>query len=223
MNNIELSNGSFIKCKSLIFSEFEALRLNVLEGAIEKFRNQFGVDVYRLNNKQVIASEGGYYMLFDNVDDVEKLLIDNQSSDGTEVLSNKNSFGKDFPNHTNALIKELSNALSVKYIYLDEQLLKDLDYKINKLSSTSELKKRYLINFIAVIGEVLREKYNTEWIMILSDDGKTWNPYLKSTKGNPINFFIYLYEDIYVNNINSGDLLFEIYQTVVDINTNRSN
>ena len=219
MDNIELSNGIFIKCKSLSFNEFETLKLTVSGGPIEKFRKQFGVEVYQLNNQDVIANEVDYYMLFDNVDDVERVLVDNQTSHGTEILSNKNPFGKDFPNHTHSLIKELTDALSVKYVQSDEQLLKDLDYKLDGLPNISEFKKKHLLNFIAVIGEVLLKENKSEWEMILSSDGKTWNPYLRST-GRPIEFFTYLYEDIYTNG-NLKSSLFEVYQTVVEIEKNR--
>lgn len=220
MDNIELSDGSFVKCKSLSFNEFEALRLNALGEPIGKFKNQFGVEVYQLNNDEAIANDGGYYMLFDNTNDVEKVLVDaHQSSHGTEILSNKNPFGKDFPNHTNILIKELSDTLGVKYIQPDEQLLKDLDYKLSKLPSASEFKKKHLINFIAVIGEVLRKKYKTEWEMVLSSDAKTWNPYLRSNS-RPIEFFTYLYEDVYIKE-NTELLLTEIYETVNDIKRNQ--
>ncbi|TFF29742.1 hypothetical protein [Mucilaginibacter psychrotolerans] len=220
MDNIELSNGSFIKCKSLSLDEFDSLRLNALEGPIGKFKNQFGVDVYKLKNEEVIANDNGYYMLFNNTDDVEKVLMDaNNSSQGTEILSNKNPFGKDFPNHTEALIKELSDTLGVKYVQPNEQLIRDLDSKLSKLPNASEFKKRHLINFIAVIGEVLLRKYKTEWEMVLSSDTKTWNPYLRSTN-RPIEFFTYLYEDIYIKE-NHERLLTEIYETVNDIKKNQ--
>ena len=220
MDNIELSDGSFIKCKSLSLHEFKALSIKSLGGPIGKFKNQFGVEVYQLNNDEVIANDGGYYMLFDNTNDVEKVLTDaHQSSHGTEILSNKNSFGKDFPNHTNILIKDLSDALNVKYVQPDEQLLRDLDYKLGGLPNASKFKKKHLINFIAVIGEVLRRKYKTEWEMVLGSDAKTWNPYLKS-KGRPIEFFTYLYEDIYINE-NTEQLLTEVYETVNAIKSNQ--
>jgi hypothetical protein len=220
MDNIELSDGSFIKCKSLDLNEFNRLRLLTLEGPVDKFKHRFGVEVYKLKNEEVIADDNGYYMLFNNTDDLEKVLMDaNNTSQGTEILSNKNPFGKDFPNHTKALIQELSDTLGVKYVQPDEQLIKELDYKLGKLPDAPEFKRRHLLNFIAVIGEVLLRKYKTEWQMVLSADAKTWNPYLRSAN-RPIEFFTYLYEDIYIKE-NHGHLLTEVYETVNDIKKNQ--
>lgn len=213
MDNIELSNGAFVKCKSLTFSEFEALRLIASEGLIEKFRKQFDVEAYRLNNQEIIASEGGYYMLFENTSDLEQVLKDNHSTHGTEILNNKNPYGKEFPKQTDALIKELTESLSVNYVQVDEQLLKELDNKITRLPNGSEFKKKKLINLIAVIGEVLIQKNKIEWKMVLSSDGKTWNPYLQSNT-RTIKFFIDLYEDIYIKRKNGSSLL-ELYETIV--------
>ena len=144
MDNIELSNGTFIKCKSLTFSEFEALRLTASEGLIEKFRKQFDVEADKLNNQEIIASGGGYYMLFENTSDFEQVLKDNQATHGTEILNNKNPYGKEFPEQTDALIKELTEALSINYVQADEQLLKELDNKITRLPNASEFKRKSL-------------------------------------------------------------------------------
>jgi len=213
MDNIELSNGTFVRCKSLSFSEFEALRLTASEGLIKKVRKQFGVDAYQLNNEGVIASEGGYYILFENTSDLEQVLKDNQSTHGTEILNNKNPYGKEFPKQTDALIKELTEALSVDYLQADEQLLKELDNKITRLPNASEFKKKKLINLIAVIGEVLITKNKIKWKMVLSSDGKTWNPYMQSDI-RTIQFFTDLYEDIYIQGkIDSS--LSEVYEAII--------
>ncbi|QDW25199.1 hypothetical protein FFJ24_010405 [Pedobacter sp. KBS0701] len=211
MDNIELSNGTFIKCKSLSNIEFNKLR-NGAVGPIAKFKMQFGVEVYQLNKSEVIAGDEGYYMLFDNVGDVEKVLADHKSSNGTEILSYKNPFGKDFPRQTDLLIRELADTLSVNYIEVDEKLLRDLDDKLKKVPNSSEFNKRHMINFIAVVGEVLIKKKKTQWEMILSSDGKTWNPYL-NMHNRPVEFFTYVYEDIYSKG-NSMPFLSEIYETM---------
>jgi len=220
MDNIELSDGTFVQCKSISFEEFDALKLNALGGPIRKFKNEFNVEVYLLNNKEVIANENGYFMLFKNQNDVEKVFSDaHQSSHGAEILNDKNPFGKSFPEHANILIRELSDTLGVKYVQPDEKLLKELDYKLSMLPNGSVFRKKHLLNFIAVIGEVLLKKYKTEWEMILSSDGKTWNPYIR-TESRPIEFFTYLYEDIYINE-NSETLLTEVYETVNDVRRNQ--
>lgn len=214
MDNIELSNGTFVKCKSLSNIEFNKLR-NGADGPIEKFKMQFGAEVYQLDNSEVIAGDEGYYMLFDNVGDVEKVLADHKSSNGTEILSNKNPFGKDFPHQTDVLIRELTDTLSVNYVEANEKLLRDLDDKLKKVPNISEFSKKHMINFIAVIGEVLINKKNAQWEMILSSDGKTWNPYLKM-HNRPVEFFTYVYEDIYSKE-NSRPFLSEIYETMTFI------
>lgn len=217
MDTIELSDGSFIECKSLSFEEFEELKANVAKGPLNEFKQKFNAEVYELPSQEVIANESGYYMLFNSLGDVSKVLLDAaQQSQGVEVLSNKNPFGKDFPSHVDELIKGLTDTLGIEYVEPDEHLLQQIDTKLVKVSDASKFKKTHFLNFIAVIGKVLNKKHKTDWEMILSSDGKTWSPYLKSNE-RPIEFFTYLYEDIYSKENTSGTLLTEIYQTVNDI------
>jgi hypothetical protein len=222
MDNLELSDGSFLKLESLNHAKYELLKEKRREQSESDYTRNFNAEVFLLEDGRVIVDQDGAYSLLDNLSDVDKLFSHNlEYAQGREVLYYKNAYGKDFPNHTNILIRNLVNAVGIEYADNYETLMNLIDAKLETIPEASIFKKTYFINFIAVIGEALRKKHKTEWVMILSDDGTTWNPYLKSHKGRPINFFIYLYEDIYINHINSGDLLFEIYETVNDIKTYR--
>jgi len=218
MDYIELSDGTFIKSKSLTRNEYLALKKDMYSNtSISEYKEKYNTDVYELKNKQILINQEDVFLLLDDLEDASRLLEDHaESSNDREALYNKNPYGKDFPKHTKDLIKELADTLDIVYVNYDEGLLKQVDSKLYKLPNPALFKKKHLINLIAVVGEVLRKKYHTEWFMILSDDRKTWNPYLKSDD-RPINFFMYLYEDIYINNVDSDDLLFEIYETVNDI------
>lgn len=71
-------------------------------------------------------------------------------------------------------------------------------------------------NFIALMGELLIKKYDAEWIMELSSDNITYNPYLK-IRDKKVQFFIYLFEDIFIKEKPVANLLTEIYRTVDEI------
>jgi hypothetical protein len=222
MDNIELSDGSFLKLESLNHAEYQSLKEKKGKELQIDYRKKFNAEVFLLEDGRVIVDQDDVYLLLDNLSDVDKLFAHNlEYAQGREVLYHKNPYGKAFPNQTNVLISHLLDTLNIERVDNDETLMKLIDAKLETMPNASMFKKTYFINFIAVIGEALRKKHNTEWVMILSDDGTTWNPYLKTNKGRPINFFIYLYEDIYINNIDSGDLLLEVYETVNDIKTYR--
>lgn len=198
METIELKDGSFVNCTSLNFEEFESLRSNSRPAQLSNFSEHLDVEVYVLKNDEVLAAQNGYYMLFKNVNDLEKILADDDSSTRvSEILFNKNPFGKDFPFYTSRLIHDLTWQLDIQYTNFDEQLLTSIDDKLNHLPHSSEFKKTHLLNFIAVVGEVLIKQQNVKWKMMLSDDNQTWNPYLQAK--NDSAFFVDLYEDIYVN------------------------
>ncbi|WP_316847133.1 hypothetical protein [Pedobacter psychrodurus] len=211
MDNIELGNGSFVKCKPLTLEEFDVLRLGTKKEAINKFKLQFDIEVYKLDNSEVIVKDQGYSMLFYSIEDVEVVYLEvSNCPQGVEILAGKNPFGKGFPDHTKTLIKELSDALDIKNANLSEQLLTDMDERLRKLPNSSEFKKKHILHFIAVIGQLLSEKRNAKWKMILSSDEKTWNPYLESN-GQQFQITADLYENIY-NIANYDHLLIGIYR-----------
>lgn len=166
----------------------------------------------------MIVNEEDYYTLYHSIDDLDKVLNDaNNSSNGTEVLFNRNPYGGDFPNHTGELISKLSTSLNINDTsgILDMGYLKKVDEKINLTINPKEFYEQNFINIIALIGTVVIQKYGAKWDMKLADDKHTWNPNLK-VKNESLEFFTYLYEDVFLNN-QTKNIIPEVYQTAVDI------
>lgn len=210
MDKIELSNGKSIVCKSLTEIEFEALLKQGVPKQFNSFKDKYEIDVYQLLNKEVIVKEGDYYTWYNNLDDLNKVL-DDASGSGIEILHNNNIYGETFPNFTDTLINELLSELNIENRKFDKDLLNAIDIKVSKLKDPKSFRKKHLLHFIVIIGETLIKDGYGMWSMELASDGITWNPYLK-IKDHNINYFIYLYEDIYMDN--AGNMLLETYETV---------
>ncbi|WP_374950020.1 hypothetical protein [Mucilaginibacter sp.] len=217
MDSIELNDGTLVECTYLTETQFVKLKSNVVQGAIESFKIKYQAEVYQFPDGSVIASKDGIYVQFNSLDDLKSVLDDtNEDQIVTSILHNKNPFGELFPNHTFQLIRQLTDSLQMpEGEPVNAQLLKDIDSKISDLPNPSIFKKKFFINLVAVVGEVICKEHNIKWRMILSDDKQTWHPYLYTPK-KPIEFFSYLYEDIYESN-RQGSILFEAYQTANDI------
>jgi len=91
-----------------------------------------------------------------------------------------------------------------------------IDQKIDTLQDPLEFKRRYFINLIALVGEVYISAGKAKWEMKISGDSVTWNPYL-IIKKQEVNFFVYLYEDVFLVSANKERGLLEIYETIGDI------
>lgn len=217
MDTIELSNGLSIKCQSLTKSEYEILLKESIGDSIHRLKERYGVDVHQLKNNKVIVKEEDYYTLYYSLDDLDKVLLDaSGASQGSEILLNKNPYGKSFSDSTNMLIKELLSSLSLAYKDPDERVLKIIEDRVNSLPNAESYKKEHIMHFIAVVGEVLKKKYAASWDMILSSDGITWNPYM-IIKGYQIQFFTYLYEDVFLGSSVHYSFLTEVCETIDEI------
>ncbi|MBO9204219.1 MULTISPECIES: hypothetical protein [Niastella] len=217
MESIELNNGQKINCKSLTKIEYNSLLKDTVGGIVERIWTQYNIAVHQLKNGQVVVEENSYYTLYDNLEDVDKVLLNAVgNSNGSEILAGKNIYGAKFPEEVPVLIKQLCQILDINYTSSNEQLLKDIDAKVNRLADPQQFRESHLIHFIALIGDVIIRKYSAEWKMELASDGTTWNPYL-IINNQDVQFFVYLYEDIFINRVQEEGLLFGIYKTVVAI------
>lgn len=198
MENIELSDGTIVTGKSLDFETFSKLKKeSIYSEPITNIQKAFNVEAYQLKGK-VVANDRGYCMLFDSLEDLEKVLQDFNPS-GAEIMQHKNPYGKEFPDHAHVLIENLIRELHIEPTrVVDEKLLPKVDAKLNGMKST-EFKKKHFIHLIALVGEVLKSTGGIDWEMKLSSDGQTWNPYMKRDK-KTFEFFVNLYQDIYIRN-----------------------
>lgn len=212
---VEMQNGLTIKYKVLTKEEYDILSKSVIGKAILK---PYSIEAHEIENNYVIATNKENFNLYLNMRDLDIVIEDfgEVGSTGIETLMNKNKYGNEFPERTKSLIFELISVLNLKSEDVDEKLLRDIDEEINKLKDPNAFRKSYFINLIAVEGEALIKKNLLQWQMELGTDNKTWNPYLKSRKGK-INFFIYLYEDIFEKNANKENLLLDLFKTMNEI------
>jgi hypothetical protein len=101
-----------------------------------------------------------------------------------EALYKKNPYNKDFPEHTDELIKELLNKLQINNTTdLNESLFELIDQRLGKMGKPKKFLDQNFLNIIALFGEALKRRYpDYKWEMELSDlDGETWSPSLKSS------------------------------------------
>jgi hypothetical protein len=216
MANIILSTGEKIKCKALSDSEYNRLLKDSVGGVIKELKEKYGTEIHVLNNGQVVINEKDYYTLYYKLEDLEKVLADvSEASHGTEVMSG-NTYGADFPLHTDALIRQLCDTLGVNERDHNVNQLGQIDKRISGLPNADTFNEDYMINYVALIGEIIIKKYGAKWDMQLSEDGRTWNPYLRVNE-QQLQFFTYLYEDIFLNSGTNKHVVLSVYQTTDDI------
>jgi hypothetical protein len=212
-----IKKGLSVNCKSLNKEEFYEMVNAGKRKPLEEYRKEYGIDVYEISKEKILVCEAGYYTLYYDISDLDSVLIDNHGEvKSFEILQNSNPYGIDFPKYTTKLTDDLIKAIDLKGInVLKPQSLVEVNEKMNSFDDNGFVFKDKFINIIALIGEVLRVKYNASWVMKLSNDKITWNPYLKiGTK--EINFFGFLYEDIFEDS-NTESCIPETYQAAVGI------
>jgi hypothetical protein len=214
---IKLNDGTEVKCKALTKSEYELMVKASTGGLIRQSNDNYDIEAHRLKNNQVLVKEGEYYTLYNNLDDLNKVLENSvPPGNGVEILRNKNQYGSLFPERTEQLVRELCADLKIQYQEPDETLLRKIDVMIGRMDDADSFNEKHFINFLATIGEAIVKNSKARWYMKLASDGVTWNPYL-IINGKQIQFFSYLYEDIFLTESNRAGLLVEIYETINDI------
>lgn len=212
MDRIELIDGTTIECLSLEKDQFNAL-LKRRHSLLQRYKNHYSIDVYLFDNGELAVNEDGYYTLYFALNDLDKVLNQPQNSQ-TELLLNKNPFKEKFPGNAKLLVKKLKDELDAPEKENEQDLLLFLDNKIDSLKDAREFRKNNFISLLAVLGDALIQKYSANWEMELGRDGVTWNPYI-SVKGRKVEFFVYLYEDVFLKGNNR--VLSELYLTMCTI------
>lgn len=217
MDIIELSNGTSIQCKALSAAEYKRLLKGANAERIERYALHYEIDVHKVDEKTILVRENDYYTLYFSLNDLDNVLMDAASGNtGKEIMLNKNKYGSDFPANTGALIRQLCDALQMEYVQVSPEFLAALDDKMDALKNPVEFKRKYFLNLIAVVGEAFNAKHQAAWEMVQAEDGVTWNPFIK-IRGEHIQCFVYLYEDVFIASDNTRNLLSEIFKTMDDI------
>ncbi|MDD1524991.1 hypothetical protein [Riemerella anatipestifer] len=166
--------------------------------------------VYQMPNGNILSSDDGYYTIFKNINDLKKLINDFSDSNGSEILNKLNPYGENFSNYSNNLADDIINVTNAVGNN-DVDKLKAIDFFINTHIEYKSCK--YLINYIALIGNMILKKYNGTWETELATDRETWNPYLK-IEGKRYDLITYVYEDVILSDRSS---LLLSYQSLCDI------
>lgn len=208
-----LSDGSCIKYKVLDDDHYSQIILDTTKIDLSDQYSLEGLTIYKFKNLIIVKDEFNVVMYYSEVD--YNKVLDDYSEDGLEILNGLNVYNELFPERINDIIINLFGNLNLPIpSKIEVSHLNLIDSIINsKEDSVLEVRKNFM-GIIAVIGELINQKKGTSWKMILSDDNKTWNPYL--ILGNDeISFFEYIYEDVFVdfNELST----YEVYHTVLDI------
>ena len=212
MDFIELTNGMSIPCKGLTDHEYNLYFESSNKIYIPHFFDTFGVFVYEINSTCFVLRNEDYYTLYYSFEDIEMVLSEDCTT--TQILLNKNPFHSEFIDNINFLITQMVETLNIENSINGEGLCLQIIQKIDILNNAGDFKKKHFLNLIALIGNEIIHIYDVSWNMILSEDGVTWNPYIKvNTNGKNIPIFVYLYEDIFEID-DPEDMLEETYEHI---------
>src|SRR5688572_3253653 len=138
--------------------------INEKKGKLDTiFQNKFDLNIYRLFDGMIVTNAHERYAIFK---DEEELINTLQSYKATEnILSGKNIYGKAFPKYSMKLIDELliEFGLEAKRDTLDIKTLKKLDSLIQIRPNSKQIKDKFFINFIAILGELLIQEEKAKW------------------------------------------------------------
>jgi hypothetical protein len=62
MNEIELTDGTTIKCQALIKERFDSLLKSGNVSFLKEYKERYSIDVHLLNSGELLVHEGGYFI-----------------------------------------------------------------------------------------------------------------------------------------------------------------
>jgi hypothetical protein len=138
----------------------------------------YNITAYLLSDGSVVINDHDRYVHYDSVRSLDAVLKGHKSIE--EILYGRNPFGKDFPRQVPVLISALLEEFRLdRRTVVDEALLLRLDSLLQEREDAAQLKEKYLLHFLALVGQVLVDEKGAAWMMELSTDGETWNSHLE--------------------------------------------
>jgi hypothetical protein len=177
---------------------------------------KYGLQIYLLQDHSIITVEHGMFAEFKDVNELDSVLSNYKSEE--HILYNKNPFNADFPDHTRELIDSVLVYLDMPHenVRLDRALIYSVNEQFVARQISEELKERFLLNIIALVGEVIIHERKAKWDMVLSeDDHVTWSPNL-NYEGHRIALPVYVFENLFVHTDLKDPIEFS-YTTINDI------
>ncbi len=218
-----LDNGEIIRYQQIAKDSANSIVQNQKVTAIES--SDKNDSLYKLDDGRILLMQnyGGCY-LYRNIGDINLLkkstedfynkLAQNPDAEN-HLLSGIFQYTDNFPTYAPKLSKSLLADFGVRSQTVDINALKDIDNKILSTEDPVEIYRQHFAAIIAIVGEALVEKHHAQWCMQRSKKGDVWEPYLQIGE-RKVEFFNWLYEDIFINQDPEKPLLFESYQTIED-------
>lgn len=212
---VKANDGSVVEVFDLTLQEFQELvekhKLRQIPDEAE------GIHLFELTDSSIVSSDGGYAIKFHNLHDYQKLSGPHEGENtGSHILADKNPYGKDFPKMTGKLISGLLADLKISDLQINAHLLKQVDEKIGKTQSPVKFWMEHYLQIIAIVGESLNQEFGTSWSMKYDQSSKVWEPFIEY-HGKEIQFFGYLWEDIYQTQDPNMPICSETFLTVKGI------
>ncbi|MEO9023276.1 MAG: hypothetical protein ABI237_18525 [Ginsengibacter sp.] len=208
-------NGATIEFKELSKEEYLQNQKNAK--LLMDLSSIFNIEAFELSNKKVVVKDKETFTMYNSVMDVRNVYRDFVNSGGIRsALFGKNPYGKDFDKETLFLINNLLDTLNInRNVKLDKALLTIIDARLNKNQYSTQFIEEHLISIIALLGEVFKNEFVSQWKLELSKDNQTWVPII-IYKDNKIAFYNYLLEDIENHRIYNNYLMC-IYKTMQEV------
>lgn len=205
--NLSKQDTTMIKYKTITFDEADSL-LKIQKGVLNNRLSRPGMSkVFNLKDSTMLVIGKKACFVYNSEEDIVRLLSGGVVSEN--ILFDLNFFGKELPKKVEESRNKIAQLLKLDIGKLDysEQSLTYIDHEIiasfikGKITKTELLKN--VIYFIAYSGNVFNLKYNGAWLMVLDEDGETWQPY-NEINGRRIDLFTWIYSSLC--DLNDGEI-----------------
>lgn len=172
------------------------------------------IKVYKLMSGEVLLIREGEdeFPLYPSEDVLLKQLGKHTSVETNEILAGVNIYGDKFPNEADHIATSFLNSIGVNYIKKNPiEIIEAVDAFVKENRNKIFFNQNYLA-LIAVVGYVINKEYNTNWIMIKSND--VWNPNI-NYKGHNIFYADYILIDF--DNKEIDKPILQSYLSIKDI------
>jgi hypothetical protein len=163
-----------------------------------------GEAVYQLSNgKMLVVFDDGKGTLWKRDDLVAVLALSDHK--GRHLLVGLIPDAKEFISRIPELIDQLGKAIGIPQTQLDfsEESLTRIDGKVFKEIGRDCFRSPDKFPLlVAYVGEFVRRKTGpfSKWVVRLSSDGQTWEPWIIDPNGNAYNPFLHVFEDLHEDN-----------------------
>ena len=190
---------TMIKYKTVNFVEAEGL-LKTKAGILNPQLSKPNMSkVFNLNDGTMLTIGKKACYIYNSEEDVVRLL--NGAKTSEHMLYNLNYYGQKLPRMVEESKKKIVQLLNVdiKKLNYSEESLSYIDHAImvsfleKKIDEEDILEN--VIYFIAYSGQTFNLVHQGSWLMVLDEDGETWQPY-NILNGKRVDLFPWVYSSL---------------------------